>query len=300
MKYKVTHSTTYHYTELVPVCHNRVHLTPRDSLHQTCRQHRLIVKPAPATSGRRIDYFGNHLTYFSIREGHRKLAVTSMSRVDVRPIVPREPRDSPPWESVAEGLRRDLSPQGLEAFQFAFDSPHIRSAPDLAAYASPSLSPGRPLLEGVLELMGRIHRDFKYDADATHVHTTLEEVLRIRRGVCQDLAHVQIGCLRSLGLAARYVSGYLLTAAPPGRPRLVGADASHAWLSVYCGGLGWIDFDPTNDLLPSEQHITLAWGRDYGDVCPIQGLFVGGGKHTMHVAVDVTPDDVAVGSPNVQ
>ncbi len=177
----------------------------------------------------------------------------------------------------------------LEAYQFAFDSPHVPTSPDLADYAAVSFSPGRPWLEALLDLTRRIHTEFKYDQTATNVSTPLERSAAMRRGVCQDFAHLQIGCLRSLGLAARYVSGYLVTAPPPGQPRLVGADASHAWLSAFSPEHGWIDVDPTNDMIPSPKHITLAWGRDYSDVCPIKGVFIGGGHHGMNVSVDVMP-----------
>jgi transglutaminase-like putative cysteine protease len=289
MNYKITHTTTYAYSDIVPVCHNEVHLAPRDGIHQTCRYHRLLIKPVPSTAGKRLDYFGNQLHHFSIHEGHRKLILKAISKVEVRPHSPPPACESPPWDSVGEVLRCDLRPAALEAIQFIFDSSYVRRSPEITDYARPSFPPDRPILEAVLDLTNRIHGDFRYDSKATTVHTPLEEVLRLRAGVCQDFAHVEIGCLRSLGLPARYVSGYLRTLPPPGRPRLVGADASHAWLAVYCGPLGWVDVDPTNDVLPTTDHITVAWGRDYGDVCPIEGVFVGGGKHEMSVAVDVVP-----------
>jgi transglutaminase-like putative cysteine protease len=289
MKYRVTHTTTYSYTEPVPICHNQVYLTPRDLPHQTCRLHKLIIKPRPATMGKRWDYFGNQLNYFSLHDGHHRLTVTAHSKVVIRPRRARNPAESAPWEQVVEGLRHDTTLAGLDAYQFVFDSPYVAASPELAAYTRISFQSARPLLDAVLDLNRRVHTDFRYDTTATTVNTPLGEVFRIRRGVCQDLAHVQIGCLRSIGLAARYVSGYLRTIPPAGRPRLVGADASHAWLSVYCGSLGWIDVDPTNNSLPSADHVTLAWGRDYGDVCPIKGLYLGGGNHAMTVSVDVAP-----------
>jgi transglutaminase-like putative cysteine protease len=293
MKYRITHTTTYSYTEAVPICHNQVYLTPRDLPYQTCRLHRLIVKPSPAAIGKRWDYFGNQLNYFSLHEGHHRLTITAHSKVMIRARSIRNPADSPPWEQVAQSLRHDTSPAGLDAFQYLFDSPHVASSPELASYSRISFEPNRPLLEGVLDLTQRIHGDFRYDTTATTVNTPLGEVFRMRRGVCQDLAHVQIACLRSIGLPARYVSGYLRTTPPLGRPRLIGADASHAWLGVYCGPLGWIDVDPTNNSVPSAEHVTLAWGRDYGDVSPIKGLYIGGGNHTMTVSVDVAPVESA-------
>ncbi|HTN74186.1 MAG TPA: transglutaminase family protein [Pirellulaceae bacterium] len=296
MKYRVAHDTTYNYGDAVPVCHNYVHLTPRDTPRQVCRSHKLVIKPAPAISLRRLDYFGNQVTYFSLHEGHRKLSLTAVSRVDVRSIELAPPADSPPWEEIRDALSTERTPTGLEAYQFVFPSAYVDKlwgelGQAMAEYALKSFTRGRPIVEAALDLTARIHADFRYDATATNVFTPLEEVFRLRHGVCQDLAHVQIGVLRAIGLAARYVSGYLLTHPPPGRPRLVGADASHAWLAVYCGAEGWVDFDPTNNVIPSDEHITLAWGRDYGDVCPVAGVFVGGGANSLLVSVDVAPQD---------
>jgi transglutaminase-like putative cysteine protease len=287
MTYRVTHTTTYFYREPVTLCHNLVHLTPRDTPQQTTRHHQLLVSPLPAVSKGRTDFFGNHAQFFTVQEPHQKLVVTARSITKVSPRVPPAADATPPWEQVAPALESDRSLQGLETYQFAFDSPYIKTSPDLADYAAPSFSRGRPLLEAVLDLTRRIYTDFRYDHTATTVATPIHEVLRVRRGVCQDFAHLQIGCLRSMGLAARYVSGYLLTNPPPGQQRLVGADASHAWLSVYCPGFGWIDLDPTNNLIPSHKHITLAWGRDYDDVSPIKGVILGGGDHSVSVGVDV-------------
>jgi transglutaminase-like putative cysteine protease len=194
-----------------------------------------------------------------------------------------------PWEAVRDQLAVDRSPAVLEAYQYVFDSPHVPTSSDLAAFAAISFTPGRPWLEALLDLTRRIYTEFKYDKTATNIRTPPGEVLRLRRGVCQDFAHLQIGCLRSLGLAARYVSGYLVTSPPPGQPRLVGADASHAWLSAYSPEQGWVDVDPTNDLIPSLKHVSLAWGRDYSDVSPIKGVYIGGGHNGMTVAVDVMP-----------
>lgn len=196
-----------------------------------------------------------------------------------------------PWETVRDRLRLDRAAEVLDAYQFAFDSPHVALDDDAHAYATASFPPGRPILDGVADLTRRIHAEFAYDPSATTVATPVGDVLRQRRGVCQDFAHLEIACLRTLGLAARYVSGYILTTPPPGAPRLVGADASHAWLAVWVGDEGWIDVDPTNDQLPRDQHVTVAWGRDYGDVSPLRGVVLGGGEHRMTVAVDVTPLD---------
>jgi len=199
------------------------------------------------------------------------------------------PQQSLPWEEAARLLPNDHNLAGLEAYQFQFESPRIRKRQDFASYALQSFTPGRQMAEALRDLTARIHKDFRFDARVTNVGTPTEEVFRKRRGVCQDFAHLQIACLRSLNLAARYVSGYLRTYPPAGQPRLVGADASHAWVSAYCPGIGWLDMDPTNNLVPSDGHVTLAWGRDYSDVSPLRGLILGGGAHTLKVAVDMEP-----------
>jgi transglutaminase-like putative cysteine protease len=246
----------------------------------------------PAVSSQGVDFFGNHVTFFVVQEPHRTLTVTAHSKVTVTPLTVPRATDTPAWEQVRERLRQDRSATGLEAYQYVFDSPYVPSLPQLLGYAAPSFPSGRPLLAAVLDLTRRIHADFTYDPRATSVSTPLTEVWQNRRGVCQDFAHLQIGCLRALGLAARYVSGYLVTQPPPGQSRQVGADASHAWVSVYCPDSGWIDADPTNNVLPSDRHITVACGRDYSDVSPIKGVFLGGGQHTMEVAVNVVPIDI--------
>ncbi|HEY4259043.1 MAG TPA: transglutaminase family protein [Schlesneria sp.] len=287
--YKIIHTTTYRYGDTVPVCHNEVHLTPRDTASQSCYNSRLHIKPHPDVVSRRHDYFGNQVHSFSIPEGHRRLSVSSTSRVDVREREVTASAKSPAWEIIRDGVHQTQNQDRLEALQFLFNSPSVLASPDLRDYAEPSFPAGKPILEAIGELTTRIHKDFKYDPRATTVNTPLEEVLELRRGVCQDFAHLQIGCLRSIGLPARYVSGYLRTIPPPGKPRLIGADASHAWLSVFCNEIGWVDVDPTNDCFINLDHITVAWGRDYTDVCPIKGVFVGGGTHTMSVSVDVEP-----------
>ena len=212
MNYQISHTTTYEYHETVATCQNIVHLAPRAVPRQTCHHHRLLVRPTPTSVSRRTDYFGNPVTYFSISEGHRKLSITSMSRVEVRPLHPFQPAESVPWETVRDGLPLDRGVHAVNNFQFCFDSPHVPRSGELADYARESFGAGRPILAAALELTARIHEGFSYDQHATTVHTPLAEVFASRRGVCQDLAHVQIGCLRSLGLAARYVSGYLQNA----------------------------------------------------------------------------------------
>jgi len=292
MKYEVQHRTTYQYGEPVTLAHNEAHLTPRDGALQRCLSNRLMIVPTPAITRTRTDFFGNQTTFFTLEEEHRELTVTAISEVESFPGESPDPARTPPWENMRAALARPADAVHLAASQVSFDSPRLLRHERLGAYAAESFAPGRPLLEAALDLTGRLHRDFRYDARATCVSTPTLEVFENRRGVCQDFAHLQIACLRSLGLAARYVSGYLLTNPRPGESRLIGADASHAWLSIFCGAAGWIDLDPTNDQIPTTRHITTAWGRDYGDVCPIKGVFLGGGSHTMSVAVDVVPTAV--------
>ena len=287
MTYRVTHTTTYRYGKVVSLCHNLVHLTPRTFARQTCLFSQLQMTPAPKLHVEQIDFFGNRATYFMVEEPHEQLTLTAVSETEVLPFAAPDSAVTPPWESVRAFLEQDRSPQGLEACQFVYDSPYVKASPELAGYAAPSFPAGRPLLEAARDLTRRIHQDFRYDPRATTVATPLHEVLELRHGVCQDFAHLQIGCLRALGLSARYVSGYLRTYPPPGQERLVGVDASHAWLSVYCPGLGWVDLDPTNDLIPSDGHLLLAWGRDYDDVSPVKGVNLGGGRHSVTVGVDV-------------
>ena len=293
MHYKITHTTIYAYGDAVPVCHNEVRLTPREGEWLDCPMHRLVIKPTPNTSNRRRDFFGNHVHTFSIEESHRKMTVTATSRVSVRPREVPPPASTPAWETLTrlDRLQELLGPDWIETWQFRFHSPAARPTPELEAYVSASFPAGRPVLDAVLDLTRRIHAEFKYESGTTDVATSAEDAFRLRRGVCQDFAHVEIACLRSLGLPVRYVSGYLRTIPPPGQPRLVGSDASHAWVSVWCGEAGWIDVDPTNNTVCSTDHVTLAWGREYSDVCPIKGVFIGGGAHELNVAVDVLPLD---------
>jgi transglutaminase-like putative cysteine protease len=286
MIYKIVHRTTYKYKYPVSRGNHVACLKPRSISRHSLRQSELTIKPSPASMTERIDYFGNHLCFFTVEEPHDELIVEARSEV-VMQSPASSPQPSPPWEEVVAMLPRDQHPEVVEAYQFRFESPRIRLKPEFAAYALQSFTPGRPLREALLDLTARMHSDFRFDSKVTTVRTPVEEVFQKRRGVCQDFAHVQIACLRSIHLAARYVSGYLRTYPPPGQPRLVGADASHAWVSCYCPVSGWLDVDPTNNVVPSDGHVTLAWGRDFGDVSPLHGLILGGGVHTLKVAVDL-------------
>jgi len=240
-----------------------------------------------------VDYFGNLLCFFMVGEPHKELVVEARSEVvrkpDIATATDVTAGKTPAWEESTRALAEDHTLEGLDAYQYQFESSRIRIRPEFAGYARESFTPGRPMLDALMELTSRIYRDFKFDSSVTTVRTPPEEVFKNRRGVCQDFAHVQLACLRSINIAARYVSGYLRTSPPPGKPRLVGADVSHAWVSAYCRGIGWVDVDPTNNVAPTDGHVTLAWGRDYGDVSPLRGLIMGGGKHALKVEVDMEP-----------
>ena len=287
MTYSITHRTLYEYAAPVTVSQHVARLEPRATTEQAMESFSLKIFPQPTLRKEREDYFGNHLCLFTIQEVHKKLEVITHSRVNVRARRPIKSESSPAWEEVAALFRDPVSPDVVEPYEFVFDSPQVRASFELADYARESFAKDTPLLIGVADLNRRIFKDFKYDPKATTVATPLEEVLEKRRGVCQDFAHLGIAFLRSIGLPARYVSGYLRTRPPEGKPRLVGADASHAWFSVFCPGVGWGDFDPTNNVQPGEEHITVAYGRDFGDVSPVAGIITGGGQHEVKVSVDV-------------
>ncbi len=287
MRYQVIHETTYSYEAPVVLSQQLLHLTPRILDFQTLEQHQVAIAPEPAETAGRSDYFGNPVTQIVLATPHHELSVRAESLVTVAPRT--APARDAPWEEMRERLRHAGSEHALEGAEFMFESPHVECFRDLANYAAPSFAAGKGLVAAAFDLTRQIHADFKFDPKATSVSTPLREVLAKRRGVCQDFAHLMIGCLRTLGLAARYVSGYILTSPPPGKPRLVGADASHAWVSVYCSEAGWVDFDPTNNCLVSDAHVTLAWGRDFSDVTPMRGVILGGGEQELEVRVTVTP-----------
>jgi transglutaminase-like putative cysteine protease len=287
VKYSVRHQTRYLYADQVAISYNRVHSQPRHSQWQTFSQARLSINPEPAFMAKQTDFFGNPVTFFTVQEPHAELGVTVLFEADVRPRAYDQPAWR--WEDLAARLKAPTDPATLEASQFRFPSTWVEVSESLRRFAAPSFKPGRTVLEGAMELNGRIHSEFAFDPEATTIATPVQEVLDSRRGVCQDFAHLFIGGLRSLGLAARYVSGYILTMPPPGQERLQGADASHAWVSVWAPPLGWVDLDPTNNLVVSDQHVTLAWGRDFHDVSPMRGVVLGGGTQVVKVGVDVIP-----------
>lgn len=290
--YRVRHETIYEYAEPVATSHNEVHLLPRTLPRQMLDHLQLRLDPQPETVSWHPDYFGNDVVFFALGAPHQRLAIRCESRVGVRPRPPLR-EDSPAWEDVVAAVRERRDPAWLEAAEFTFASPYVPLGAALAAYARPSFPRGRPLAAGLLDLMHRIHSEFRYDPAATGLATPVEDALRERHGVCQDFAQVMVGCLRSLGVPARYVSGYLRSVPAAGataEEAFVGADASHAWVSAWCPVNGWIDADPTNDVVPSDGHVVLAWGRDYEDVSPVKGVTLGGGEHSMSVRVDVRPD----------
>lgn len=294
--YRVEHETRYVHSGGVATSQHVAYLTPRSLPQQSVRWHEIEIEPAPASRAQRIDYFGNAVDQFTILTPYNELCVVGRSLVALTAAEPSIDLDAgPPWQAVRDELCYQRGAPYRDASEFGYPSPYVAVAQELAAFALDSFVAERSLVAAAIDLMHRIHREFTFDPEATTIATPVTRVLAERRGVCQDFAHLQIGCLRSLGLAARYVSGYLLTEPPPGQPRLIGADASHAWLSVWCPRLGWVDLDPTNDVLPSRRHVTLAWGRDYGDVSPLRGVVLGGRDHTLHVGVSVTPaaEDVA-------
>lgn len=270
MKLSVVHETHYRYSSPVPLSHQLLHLTPRNLPWQSCEAHRLAVEPKPAELEERDDYFGNRTARVLLATPHDGLLVRAESEVTVLP-------------------RAQASPLELAPAEFAYESPYVETWRELADYAAKSFPAGRPPLEAALDLMRRIHKDFRFDRTATSVSTPLRQVMKQKSGVCQDFAHLMIGCARAVGLPARYVSGYILTKPPPGRPRLVGTDASHAWVSIHVKERGWVDLDPTNDVVVDDEHVTLAWGRDFGDVTPMRGVILGGGEQLLEVRVTVTP-----------
>lgn len=300
-EFVVEHETRYRYASQVAFAQHLAYLSPLEAPGQAVEDHALEIDPPPAGMHESRDVFGNRRTYFSLTRPHDRLRVRARSRVRLEPRFEHlNCALGPAWEAVRQALAYPAGASYNEASEFCFESPRIPCVRELREYTRPSFAAGVPVLAGALDLMGRIHRDFRYDAACSHVGTTVLESFATRAGVCQDFSHIMIGCLRSLGLAARYVSGYLHTrprfaqapvGAAKGGPAVVGADASHAWVAVWCPRSGWVEFDPTNDAIPGTGHIRLAVGRDYGDVAPLRGVVQGGGEHRLEVGVQV----IAVG-----
>lgn len=293
MRYLISHQTQYDYQSPVSLSQQLLHLQPRDLPWQQVHRADIECLPLPQQRTAQTDAFGNPAIWLDIRQPHEHLSINAELDITVLPRPRLDLALSPPWQDVVEQCRFRGVPlshtQQLDALAFRQESPHVRIKHDFARFAEPCFTADTPLLVGVNALMQKIYDEFEFDSKATEVGTPLLTVLAERRGVCQDFAHLMIACLRSLGLPARYVSGYLLTHPPEGQPRLIGADASHAWVSAWCPMLGWVDFDPTNGVLPDQQHITLAWGRDFSDVSPLRGVIIGGGDHQLAVSVTVMP-----------
>jgi len=292
--YRLRHETVYSYADRVSISHDVAHIVPRELPRQRIHSVLLAIEPAPVTLTRFTDYFGNPAVFFLVEEPHDQLVVRAESEVEVTAPPLADFAASVPWDAMAIAVAARRDADALEAYECSFDSPFVVRSEALADYALPSFPPGRPVLEGARDLCTRIHRDFRYDPTATSLATPLHEVLAQRHGVCQDFAHVMIGALRSIGVPARYVSGYVKSSDPEAKDGaddegMLGSEASHAWAQVFSPESGWSDFDPTNDVVPSDQHVVLGWGRDYDDVSPIQGVTLGGGLQTVAVKVELRP-----------
>ena len=291
VRYRVRHETVYSYGGNVAHSHQLLHLAPRDEPRQTCHTRSIRLVPLPSIRREDTDAFGNHVTRLEYDMPHDRLEVLAEVGIDVRGAPDITPTDSDAWEAVRSTLvfsGKPVRDELLEACRFRMESSYVRIKQTFTDYAADCFLPKRPLLAAAEALMSKIHREFKYAPGSTNIRTSAIEAFGARQGVCQDFAHIMLGCLRSRGLAARYVSGYLRTRPPPGADvAYVGADASHAWVSVFCPPFGWIDLDPTNDVRVSSGHIVIAWGRDFGDVSPLRGVIVGGGRHRLSVRVSV-------------
>jgi transglutaminase-like putative cysteine protease len=292
LRYSITHRTHYEYSSESSLCHNQLHLRPRELPRQKVSRTVIEIEPRPASRFEWYDAFGNAVEFFSIEQIHSSLTVLSRSEVELT-HTPPPPLGRLTWGELMRHASAPAERDSIAAQEFVYDSRYCHAHAKFAQFLEGIIEPSRDVVECLLMLNRKMNHEFQYVPESTHVTTRPLDALEKRKGVCQDFAHILISCMRSVGVPARYVSGYLLTQPPPGEPRLVGADASHAWASVYAGPLGWIDLDPTNNVIPSTEHITVAWGRDYSDVAPIAGVFVGGGCTTLTVAVDVLPSDAA-------
>ena len=295
MKYRITHRTEYKYSQAVTGCYNMARLIPGNFPGQRCERAQVLVEPAPSSYREFTDYFGNRSSYFDIQRSHRKMSVVSVSEVS-RETIPPHPGPGPTWTEALELLRASRNSDEIQVREYMLPSPLLRPLRSLTRYAEEFFVAGRPVRDCILDFGQAIHRDFEYDPEFSDIATPLSDVMEHRRGVCQDFAHLAIAGIRAMGLPAAYVSGYLETLPPPGKEKLRGADASHAWFRAYVPDLGWFEFDPTNNMVPAEQHVVLAYGRDYADVAPLRGVVQGGGKHEIKVAVDM--EQLAAGDAN--
>lgn len=287
MNYQVTHTTAYTYKQAVSLCHNIARLMPRNTFNQVCKSVSVVISPQPDVINEYEDFFGNKVMYFAVQEEHEKLTVTVSSEITRLPLT-KEINVSYylPWQDI-HGLLLQPSLDNFDARQFIAQTPMTAGSGEIEAFTRISFTPERPLFEAALDLTRRIYTEFEYKPGFTTIATPIDDIMNERKGVCQDFAHLAIACLRSIGLPARYVSGYIETVPPPGVVKLTGVDASHAWFAVYVPGAGWLDFDPTNNQVPGLQHITIGWGRDYADITPLKGVILSSGKHKPDVSVDV-------------
>lgn len=321
--YQIRHITDYQYEDAASLSYNEAHLLPRTTktvlYDQKVTDAQIQIVPGWNDYRERLDYYGNRVIYYTVRQPHEHIVITASSRVQVKartysvsdnheddideqqtetngqPMATwlrEHAEESTEWEAIVQQLRQDISPPMLEARQFCLPSPYIPVLDSVTQLARQHFLPGRPVVEAVLSLMEAIFNDFEFVANATDVATPISEVMRKRQGVCQDFAQLMISAMRSQGLSARYMSGYIETVPPPGEEKLEGTDASHAWSSLYAPGLGWIDFDPTNNLIPTDQHVVLGWGRDFGDVTPVKGVYFGGSQHNLEVSVDMKREEI--------
>jgi len=291
-EYRIVHETAYRYSEPVALCQNQLRMRPRDHSHLICHSCEVEIDPPPASIHRHPDYFGNIVDSFAIESLHRSLRVRVTSRVTVSIADAEILMRAPAWMDLIETVRRGVSPQDWKMREYTFASRRIELNSQFGDYGRAVMQPHVSVVDAVDALTKHIHHDFRYDTQATDVNTSTDAAFQMKAGVCQDFAHVQIACLRSLGLPARYVSGYLRTSPSSGKPRLIGADESHAWISVYAGAeIGWVDFDPTNAVRAGTDHIPMCLGRDYDDISPMRGIVMGGGKPILRVSVDVLPLD---------
>ena len=287
MIFDVSHKTHYRYTLPVVQSQHLIHMSPRISPRQIIRHHSLIVEPAPALRFDGVDAFGNPVLILDIEVPHRELFLHARATIETVPIADTDPAITTPWTRLDQSLRSPGQGADLEVIQYRCASRLTGASVEIADYAKESFRADRPVIEAAIELNQRIFQDFTFDATATDVSTPIAQVFKQRRGVCQDFAHLALTCLRAMRVPSRYVSGYILTRPPPGQAKLQGADASHAWISVWSPQTGWIDLDPTNGIIAGNEHITIAHGRDYDDVSPISGVLLGGGDHSVTVNVDV-------------
>ncbi|MBD0824493.1 transglutaminase family protein [Aestuariibaculum marinum] len=294
MVFQVSHTTSYDYESDVTFCHNIATLKPKTLAGQTLLDYKLEITPAPSEITERIDFFGNYITRFSLQKEHKKLKVTATSKVlrnfNEQPDITASEKGKNITLNEALSALKSNDEHIIDARQYILESILIaKITPEIKAYAEISFKPNRSIFDAAIELMQRIYTEFDFDPTFSNVATPIHEVIKAKKGVCQDFAQIAIACVRSVGLPARYISGYIETLPPPGKEKLIGTDASHAWVSLYIPGFGWVDFDPTNNQIPKNQHIIVAWGRDYYDVPPLKGVIYSTGKNKMNVAVDIRP-----------